>query len=168
MTELRVDHLESPVGAISLFVHGEALCALDLLDEEDMRARLAARYDAPRFVECDDPAGHRSRLQEYFAGRHGALDEIAVEPGGTAFQRRVWQALRDIRCGETKSYGEIARAIGSPGASRAVGMANHRNPIAIVVPCHRVVNGDRSLGGYAGGAPRKRWLLAHERALLLG
>ena len=167
MTELHVDQFRSPVGILTLFVHGEALCGLDLLDPEDMRTRLAARYGGPRFVERDDPAGHRTRLEAYFSGRLDALDEIAVETGGSPFQQQVWQALREIPCGRTRSYGDVAEAIGRPRATRAVGMANHHNPIAIVVPCHRVVGSDGSLGGYAGGAARKRWLLAHEGALLL-
>jgi methylated-DNA-[protein]-cysteine S-methyltransferase len=90
---------------------------------------------------------------------------MVLVPRGTTFQRRVWGALSAIPFGETRSYGEIAAAIGEPGASRAVGMANNRNPIAIVIPCHRVIGADGSLTGYGGGMDRKRWLLTHEGVL---
>lgn len=102
------------------------------------------------------------QLREYFAGerRHFGLP---LSPEGTAFQRKVWRALCDIPCGETRSYGQIAAAVGSPGASRAVGMANNRNPIAIIIPCHRVIGADGSLTGYGGGLDKKEFLLRHER-----
>jgi methylated-DNA-[protein]-cysteine S-methyltransferase len=87
-----------------------------------------------------------------------------VEPGGTAFQRRVWQALREIPPGRTESYGRIAARLGAPNSSRAVGHANSLNPVAIVIPCHRVVGADARLTGYAGGLDRKAWLLRHEAA----
>ncbi|RIK91560.1 MAG: cysteine methyltransferase, partial [Proteobacteria bacterium] len=103
-------------------------------------------------------------LAAYFAGDLGALGALAIRPGGTDFQRRVWDALRRIPAGATTSYGALAERIGRPGACRAVGLANGANPIALVVPCHRVIGADGSLTGYAGGAPRKRWLLDHERA----
>ena len=107
-------------------------------------------------------AAAREAFADYFAGSCSALDALAVDPHGTEFQRRVWRALREIPPGATASYAEIARRIGSSGAARAVGDANRRNPIAIAVPCHRVIGGDGRLVGYAGGLERKRWLLAHE------
>jgi methylated-DNA-[protein]-cysteine S-methyltransferase len=106
----------------------------------------------------------RAAFASYFAGAADALAELPVDPRGSDFQRRVWRALREIAPGATASYGEIARKIGSPRAARAVGDANRRNPIAIVIPCHRVIGGDRRLVGYAGGLTRKRWLLVHEAA----
>lgn len=163
MTELRIDHVESPIGTITLAVHGDDLCALDFADENAMRARLVARLEGVHFVEEGDPAGHSSRLQAYFAGECHALIDIPVDPGGTPFQQQVWRELRNTACGETRSYKDVAKAIGNPAATRAVGTANRRNPIAIVIPCHRVVNADRRLGGYAGGLANKRWLLQHER-----
>ncbi len=174
MTELRIDQLESPVGTITLVAHGETLCALDFFgpagtrefDPAGMRERLATRFETPRFTEADDPARLTSRLRAYFAGRLDALDDIAVDPGGTPFQQQVWKALCDIPCGQTRSYRDVAEAIGNPNATRAVGTANSRNPIGIVIPCHRVVNADNKLGGYAGGLDNKRWLLTHEGALL--
>ena len=128
--------------------------------------RVARRFDGARLVESRDPAGMRTRLSAYFDGELDAIAEIPVAPGGTPFQQRVWKALREVPCGQTRSYRDIAEAIGQPGAMRAVGTANGRNPVGIVIPCHRVVNADSKLGGYAGGLDNKRWLLRHEGALL--
>ena len=107
----------------------------------------------------DDPAGVLSRLRAYFAGARAATDTIAVDLGGTEFQRRVWSKLREIPCGRTLSYGDLAAAIGAPKAVRAVGAANGANPASIVVPCHRVIGSHGALVGYGGGIERKRWLL---------
>jgi methylated-DNA-[protein]-cysteine S-methyltransferase len=103
----------------------------------------------------------RAQLQAYFAGELRGF-ELPLAAEGTPFQQRVWRALCDIPYGETISYGELARRIGQPAAARAVGLANGQNPIAIVVPCHRVIGANGSLTGYGGGLERKRWLLAHE------
>jgi methylated-DNA-[protein]-cysteine S-methyltransferase len=103
------------------------------------------------------------QLEQYFAGERTEF-ELDVEPHGTAFERRVWDAVRAIPYGQTASYAEIARRIGRPGACRAVGRANGRNPLAVIVPCHRVVGSDGSLTGYAGGIEMKRALLELERA----
>src|SRR5580658_1788173 len=108
--------------------------------------------------------GPASRLEAYFAGELGALDEIPVETGGTEFQRAVWTGLRQIPTGTVTSYGDLAASLGRPKACRAVGYANSLNPVAIVLPCHRVIGKNRTLTGYAGGLERKRWLLAHEGA----
>jgi methylated-DNA-[protein]-cysteine S-methyltransferase len=105
----------------------------------------------------------RAQLEEYFAGSRREFD-LALHPSGTAFQERVWMALREIPYGETASYGQTALAIGSPTASRAVGLANGQNPISIIVPCHRVIGANGSLTGYGGGLDAKRWLLSHEAA----
>jgi methylated-DNA-[protein]-cysteine S-methyltransferase len=109
-----------------------------------------------------EQANSGKRVEAYFEGELHALDGLAVEPGGTSFQREVWSALQRIPVGVTTSYSELAAAIGHPAAVRAVGMANSRNPIAVVIPCHRVVGRDGSLTGYAAGIERKRWLLRHE------
>ena len=101
------------------------------------------------------------QVTEYFAGTRKAF-ELPLAPNGTPFQKSVWQALRDIPYGETRSYGEIAKAVGNGKAARAVGMANHRNPIPVIIPCHRVIGADGSLTGYAGGLERKTLLLALE------
>jgi methylated-DNA-[protein]-cysteine S-methyltransferase len=121
----------------------------------------------PTREDPDDPLLQQLRreLDAYFAG---ALRRFTVPlaPRGTEFQRAVWAALLTIDFGETCSYADIARAIGRPTATRAVGAANGQNPIAVVIPCHRVIGSDRSLTGYGGGLDRKRWLLAHETAQL--
>ena len=102
------------------------------------------------------------QLRAYFAGRLRAFD-LPLRFGGTPFQQSVWRALGQIPSGETATYADIARAVGRPRAFRAVGMANHSNPISIVIPCHRVVGASGALTGYAGGLDAKRWLLDHER-----
>ena len=114
-----------------------------------------------------DPAGAVSALCRYLAGDLTALDGVPVDPSGTPFQRDVWAALRRIPVGTTITYAELARRIGRPRAVRAVGAANGANPVALFVPCHRVVGAD-GLRGYAGGLPRKEWLLSHEGAPLPG
>ena len=103
----------------------------------------------------------RTQLGEYFAGTRTSFD-LPLHLLGSAFQRRVWAALLEIPCGETTSYGELARVIGVPGAARAVGLANGQNPVPIIVPCHRVIGANGSLTGYGGGLDAKRWLLTHE------
>lgn len=108
------------------------------------------------------------RVAAYLAGDLDAIDGIEVTQPGTDFQRRVWDALRTIPAGTTWSYRDLAEAVGSPRAVRAVGQANGRNAVAVIVPCHRVVAADGTLGGYAGGLDRKHWLLDHERALPAG
>ena len=105
----------------------------------------------------------KDALARFFAGDVEAIAPLAVRTNGTDFQRRVWAALRRIPAGRTTTYGELAATIGAPAASRAVGLANGANPIAIVVPCHRVIGANGTLTGYGGGLARKRWLLDHER-----
>lgn len=108
-----------------------------------------------------------TQLGEYFAGDRVDFD-LRLVPAGTPFQQKVWMALRDIPYGRTTSYGEIALELGQPTASRAVGLANGRNPLAVIVPCHRVIGSNGSLTGFGGGLERKRWLLDHERTVLTG
>ena len=141
---------ETPIGALELLVRDGKLVALS-------------------FGELKGPTGESEaaeRVRAYFAGEILALDGIEVAPEGTPFQQRVWALLRTIPVGETRSYGEVARAIGQPTAVRAVARANALNPVALVIPCHRVIGSDGKLTGYAGGLPRKQWLLAHERGHL--
>jgi methylated-DNA-[protein]-cysteine S-methyltransferase len=117
---------------------------------------------APDWVRDDTAFDDiRSQLGEYFAGTRTDFD-LPLHMIGSAFQRRVWAALREIPCGETTSYGALAASIGAPGAARAVGLANGQNPVSIIVPCHRVIGANGSLTGYGGGLPAKQWLLAHE------
>jgi methylated-DNA-[protein]-cysteine S-methyltransferase len=136
----------------------EALVGLHL--EEDGSA-------PPDAVERSTPLLERAgaQLDEYFAGKRRSFD-LPLAPRGTEFQREVWAVLRAIPFGTTWSYARVALRLGRPGAVRAVGAANGSNPIAIVIPCHRVVGSDGSLTGYGGGLPRKRWLLAHEKVEL--
>jgi methylated-DNA-[protein]-cysteine S-methyltransferase len=165
MIELDVAPLASPLGPLTLVARGPALVAI-AFGEEPLEADLVRRLGPVALRRRRDPAGLATRVRAYFAGDLAAVDAIEVEPGGTAFQRCVWTLLRAVPAGTTVTYGELARRLGRPGASRAVGLANHDNPIPIVIPCHRVVGARGHLTGYAGGLERKRWLLEHEGALL--
>jgi methylated-DNA-[protein]-cysteine S-methyltransferase len=164
---LIVDTVPSPIGPLSLATDGRALVALEFGEIAALAPRLCARFGAAAAMrEAADPLGLASRVRAYLEGDLGALASVPVDGGGTAFQRRVWTALREIPPGETSTYSALAARIGAPRACRAVGLANGRNPIAIAVPCHRVVGAGGALTGYAGGLERKRWLLAHEGARL--
>lgn len=155
--------LESPVGVLDLVVGPKGLRGLEFREawNGNPRRKLAAKGAVSAQAK-----GIVASLTRYFAGDATALDGIPVDPEGTEFQLRVWKALRKIPSGRTMSYAELARRIGSPKAVRAVALCNARNPIALVVPCHRVIGSDGSLTGYGGGLDRKRWLLEHEGALL--
>ena len=153
--------VDSPVGPITVCGHdtpqGFAITRLGFGDDKHgPRDRSGWVHDDARFVEVTE------QLRQFFAGDRQDFD-LVLDPAGTPFQQQVWRALRGIPYGETRSYADIARALGSPTATRAVGAANGRNPIGIVVPCHRVIGADGSLTGYAGGVHNKRWLLDHER-----
>jgi methylated-DNA-[protein]-cysteine S-methyltransferase len=156
------DRIETPLGALSIVA--DRAGRLRAAGWDDPSPRIQRQVGRRPFVleDARDPFGLSRAFASYFAGDLRALDTVEVHAGGTAFQRAVWRALRDIPCGETCSYGEIARRVGKPAAVRAVGMANHVNPVGVAVPCHRVVGADGSLTGYGGGLDRKRWLLAHE------
>jgi methylated-DNA-[protein]-cysteine S-methyltransferase len=154
----------SPVGDLAAFMHEGKLCALSFVSGRyDPLAVLSARL-GPLQTREDDPLGVVGLFRDYFRGQLDALDGIPVETGGTPFQRGVWEALRTIPVGTTVSYLEMARRVGAPDAVRAVGAANGANPVAIVLPCHRVIGSNGRLVGYGGGLDRKRWLLAHENA----
>ena len=160
---LTIERFGSPLGTILLVSDGDALRALSF-DEEDDRIRQVMRRSYPS-CEMDEgrvPVIITAALSSYFDGDLTAIDSVPVTTTGTAFQRQVWDALRQIPVGTTTSYGALAKRLGCPGASRAVGLANGSNPVGLVVPCHRVIGADGSLTGYGGGLPRKRWLLAHE------
>ncbi len=163
---LLVDSLETPIGPVHLVTDGSALCALELgAREARLLPLLRARFGPDLTLEeAPDPLGLAARARAWFAGDLSAFDGVPLDGGGTPFQRRVWAALRRIPPGETTSYGALAASLGVPGAARAVGRANGQNPIAIAVPCHRVIGASGKLTGYAGGLERKRWLLDHERA----
>lgn len=163
MTELLIDKIASPIGTILLVTNETQLCALDYEDyEQRMIKLLRRRFEHIHFKDADDPCGFSSRLRTYLKGEVRCLDDLPVNPGGTPFQRQIWTALRSIPSGTVMTYGELAKHLKRPTAYRAVGMTNSLNPIAIVIPCHRLVGANGSLTGYAGGLERKRWLLEHE------
>ena len=160
--------LDTPVGTLRIAARTspcsseETVVACCFTDHWD---RMAAPVRG-RFADDDwraGPSQAAGALARYLAGDLDAVTPLAVDSGGTDFQARVWDELRTIPVGETRSYADIARALGRPSATRAVGAANGRNPVWVVVPCHRVIRADGALGGYGGGLARKRWLLGHER-----
>jgi methylated-DNA-[protein]-cysteine S-methyltransferase len=156
--QLAATSIDTPLGRYALVATEAGLVSAKPADSAPAaRAPAHMRSAAERIL---DQA--RAAFASYFAGSAAALDALPLDPHGSEFQRQVWRALREIPLGATASYGEIARRIGRPGAARAVGDANRRNPIAIAIPCHRVIGGDGQLVGYAGGLARKRWLSAHE------
>jgi AraC family transcriptional regulator of adaptative response/methylated-DNA-[protein]-cysteine methyltransferase len=158
--------LESPLGPLMAAATAQALCLLEFADEQSPETRIAALQ---RVFGCAVVPGRnehvdhlRAELGEYFAGKLRRFT-VKLDYRGTPFQHAVWDELRRIPYGQTASYEDVARRVGRPNAQRAIGMANHRNPIAIVVPCHRVVNKSGALGGYGGGLWRKQFLLDLER-----
>ena len=163
---LFLDRLDTPVGSFALVADEEGrLCAAGFLEGHARMERQVStwsRIEGARLVPRVDPHGLTAALSRYFAGDLSAIESLPVSLRGTPFQRRVWEALRGIPRGETRSYAQLARRIGHPTAVRAVGLANGANPVAVVVPCHRVIGSDGSLTGYGGGLERKRWLLRHE------
>lgn len=161
---LTLDRIETPVGTVLLVADADgAVRALDFAGYEDRMMRLLRRHygDAP-LTDGLAPERVREAVAAYFAGHLNALDGLTIKTGGTEFQRSVWAALRDIPAGQTRTYGQLATAIGRPKAVRAAGLANGQNPIAVIVPCHRVIGANGALTGFAGGLERKRWLLDHE------
>ena len=142
--------IPTPIGPLCIREEDGAICAIGFTTDECSPPATPLLAEAAR------------QLTAYFDGTLTEFD-LPLRPKGTAFRLRCWEALRTIPYGETVSYGEQARRIGSPKAVRAVGGANHHNPINIVIPCHRVIGADGSLTGYGGGVDRKAWLLMHER-----
>ena len=167
--ELSLDEVETPVGPLLLVAGGGAIHALEFADcAPRLHRSLQARYGAVALRGVADPSGFSSRLRAYLRGDRGALSGIPVEPGGTPFQRRVWAEVQRIAPGATRTYGEVAALHGQPSASRAVGLANGRNPVCLVIPCHRVIGAGGDLTGYAGGIDRKIKLLELEHADMRG
>ncbi|HUP27066.1 MAG TPA: methylated-DNA--[protein]-cysteine S-methyltransferase [Chloroflexia bacterium] len=157
------DTLDSPLGSILLTSDGQALTGLYLSEHkhgEEVRPGWLHNDNTPPFADV------KAQLAAYFSGTLVDFD-LPLAPAGTTFQQSVWRELLSIPYGETVSYGKLAGRLGNPGASRAVGLANGRNPISIIVPCHRVIGADGKLTGYGGGLPRKAALLAFEKAVLL-
>lgn len=154
--------LDSPIGKLTLVAVDGILAGVYMDQQRHLPgAETFGEPDGTAFTEA------ARQLEEYFAGRRTSFD-LPLAPRGTAFQLEVWQALREIPYGETASYGELADRIGQPKAVRAVGAANGRNPISIVVPCHRVIGAGGALTGYGGGIERKRYLIDLERATVTG
>lgn len=162
--QLRLERWAAPISTLMLVTdEADVLRALYFGERVDQLDRvLRTHYGNYSLTEGRAPEAIRGALEAYFDGSLNAIDAIPVATGGTPFQRDVWRALRDIPAGTTMTYGQLASIVGREGSSRAVGAANGANPIAIVVPCHRVVGADGTLTGYGGGLPNKRWLLAHE------
>jgi methylated-DNA-[protein]-cysteine S-methyltransferase len=157
MNAIYFSEVDSPLGTLLLLGDGFILTGL-YMENQKYRPALpeACMRDDSRFRDV------REQLHAYFAGKLKRFS-LPIAHHGTAFQQRVWQGLCEISYGEQETYGGLARRIGSSQASRAVGLANGRNPIGIIVPCHRVLGADGTLTGYGGGLARKRWLLDHER-----
>jgi len=149
--------IDSPIGLLTLAGRDSVLTNLRMVDQTYEPSRAGWSPDHGAFADAVD------QLDAYFAGELTDFD-VELDMRGTEFQRRVWQALLTIPYGETRSYGEIAEQIGAPGAARAVGLANGHNPIAIIVPCHRVIGASGKLTGYGGGLDRKQTLLELEKS----
>lgn len=161
---LTLDVLATPIGEIDVVTDADGrLRVLEFHDQPQRLARALRLHHRDRAVETGAaPAAVRDGLAAYFAGELAALRTVPWTIGGTAFQRQMWNALVEIPPGEATTYARLAQRLGRPSAIRAVGTANGANPIAVVVPCHRVIGTGGSLTGYGGGIERKRWLLAHE------
>jgi methylated-DNA-[protein]-cysteine S-methyltransferase len=166
---LLIDRIDTPIGEMLIVSdHDENLVATDWAEyEERTRAWLRRQYfeSGSNLEPAREPNGLTEAIRNYFAGDLTAIDTLPADAPGTPFQREVWRALREIPCGTTISYAELAKRIGRPSAVRAVGLANGANPVGVVVPCHRVIGANGSLTGYGGGLERKQWLLKHESAV---
>jgi methylated-DNA-[protein]-cysteine S-methyltransferase len=167
--------ISTPIGDMLALSSDEGLCALEFTTVEGpnrgqerlprLNARLGRWFPPHEIVDRESPTIARTRgwLTAYFEGTAAEIGDLPLDMRGAPFEKRVWTALRAIPPGQTTSYGAIARALDSEGASRAVGAANGANPVAIIVPCHRVIGASGSLTGYGGGLERKTWLIEHER-----
>ncbi len=161
--------IATPIGDMLALASEAGLCALEFTGPAKRLTRLESRlrrhFPPHEIVDHETRVIARTRawLADYFDGSNAEVGDLTLDMRGAEFERRVWRALTRIPPGRTTSYGAIASALGSPAASRAVGAANGANPIAIIVPCHRVIGASGSLVGYGGGLDRKTWLLDHER-----
>ncbi len=162
------DRIQTPIGDMMMLASDSAMLLLEFVDAEGRVEReISTRFAKAEIMPTKNPFGFSRLIINYFAGDLHTIDTIPTDGGGTEFQKRVWAGLRQIPCGVTISYGELATRLGDKNAMRAVGLANGQNPISIVVPCHRVIGANGSMTGYGGGMARKEWLLRHEGALLL-
>jgi len=163
MSTILTDHVETPIGTMLLMVEDDVVIGFEFDDQPERYMNdLRRRYPDLVMKETANPCGFSDRLRAYYGGDLAAVAGLPTKGGGTPFQERVWTELRRIPTGTTISYGELALRLGDRNATRAVGLANGRNPISVVVPCHRVIGSDGTLTGYGGGLPRKTWLLNHE------
>lgn len=171
MLRLLQDKIATPLGP--LWIICDETCWLRAVEWEEhsdrMEKLLDIHYRAQGYarVPANNPGGLSDRLREYFDGNLDIITTLPTATAGTAFQREVWAMLRAIPAGRVMHYGELAAKLGRPGAARAVGAANGANPVSIVVPCHRVIDRNGTMTGYAGGVQRKEWLLQHEGYLLI-
>lgn len=161
--------LDTPIGPLRIIASQKAILCVEQAGRERLDAGAQADQIPADRIIAGDPSGElvkdcKAQLSEYFAGERRAFD-LPVSPEGTDFQKNVWQHLGDIPYGETRTYGQLAAMAGNRQASRAVGKANHCNPILILVPCHRVIGADGSLTGYAAGIDAKKFLLAMEKSI---
>lgn len=159
---LFVERVPTPIGAVLITHDGKLICNTEFEDSDRRERELSQHFPDATFTPAKALSPFADALARYFKGDLHAIDKLPVAKIGTLFQRRAWAALRRIKPGETRSYGEQARSIGRPSAARAVGRANALNPNAIIVPCHRVRGAAGDLTGYGGGLERKQWLLDHE------
>ena len=157
-----IQTIDSPIGALTAAERAGRVCLLHFGTDGPAVDAMFERWYPGEPRERRALPGVGGILDRYFGGEIAALDAVPVELNGTPFQKAVWQALRRIRGGTTISYAELAKRIGDPAAVRAVGTANGANPVAVIVPCHRVIGSDGKLTGYGGGLDRKQWLLEHE------
>jgi len=160
--DLYLEEIPSPLGLLSVVTDGRALRAIEFDGYPGRLAHFLRIHCGEHVLHAGSAGEAGALLRAYLDGDLSAIDTLPVLTAGTPFQRRVWEALRRIPAGTTISYGELAKRIDAPTASRAVGMANGANPIPIVVPCHRVIGANGKLTGFGGGMERKHWLLAHE------
>jgi len=164
MKKLMVDEFDSPIGTMVSVVFNNRLIHLDFADCEERLIRLLThRYKQFKQIPTKNPLKIRDCFSAYFDKDWKSFNKIKWLTEGTEFQQTVWTELQKIPCGTTISYAQLADNIGKPSAVRAVANANARNPIAIIIPCHRVIAKNGGLAGYAGGVHRKKWLIQHER-----
>jgi len=162
--DLWEETIATPLGRILLVTHGSLVCSLDFDGFQTRLKRLLnRRFGSYRLIPHPGSSQALKLIDAYFKGDLYALSKMSLDSRGTPFQESVWSALTQIPAGTTATYKDIAGSIGKSRAYRAVGMANRSNPIALALPCHRVIGADGNLGGYAGGVEKKSWLIQHER-----
>lgn len=167
-TEIHVGTMATPIGPIRIFTDAAGVLAIEFEDQGREGARLLRQLRYTNIRSAPIPAEVRHAIEAYFEdARSEPFGTLRLGPSGTPFQQAVWKVLRAIPAGQTMSYGDVARLIDRPGASRAVGLANGSNPIPLIIPCHRIIGVNRALTGYGSGLHRKSWLLRHEGAALI-